>query len=397
MNTTIEAAGKQGRPSEAGSHVLVVDDDDAVLRGLSRLLTAQGYRVETASCGAAALVAVRTTSFDAILSDVDMPAMSGIELLRRVRTIDLDVPLILITGNPTLEAATAAVEQGALRYITKPVESAALIEVLCEATRLRKLAWAKREALELVGGCDNVGVGASSVAASFQSALDTLFIAYQPIVSWPDRRVFGYEALLRSREPRLPHPGAVLDAAERLKRTADLGRTIRAKAVLPMAKAPAELSLFVNLHTRDLLDEELFSPDSPLAEIASAVVLEITERASLEEVPDVQARLLRLRAMGFRIAVDDLGAGYAGLTSFALLEPEIVKLDMSLVRGMHEHPKKRVLVRTMIAMCKELGMQVVGEGVETVQERDALAEEGCTLMQGYLFAKPGEAFPSVRW
>jgi EAL domain-containing protein (putative c-di-GMP-specific phosphodiesterase class I)/ActR/RegA family two-component response regulator len=397
MNTSIEVAGKQARPSEAGSHVLVVDDDEAVLRGLSRLLAGQGYRVQVASSGSAALAAVGSTSFDAILSDVDMPTMSGIELLRRVRAIDVDVPLVLITGNPTLEAATAAVEQGALRYISKPVDSAALLDVICEATRLRKLAWAKREALELAGGYENVVVGASGVAATFQNALDTLFIAYQPIVSWPDRKVFGYEALLRSREPRLPHPGAVLDAAERLKRTADLGRTIRAKAAPPMVQAPAELSLFVNLHTRDLLDEELYAPDSALAEIASTVVLEITERASLAEVPDVQARLVRLRAMGFRIAVDDLGAGYAGLTSFALLEPEIVKLDMSLVRGMHEHPKKRVLVRTMIAMCKELGMQVVGEGVETVEERDALAEEGCTLMQGYLFAKPGDAFPSVRW
>jgi EAL domain-containing protein (putative c-di-GMP-specific phosphodiesterase class I) len=107
----------------------------------------------------------------------------------------------------------------------------------------------------------------------------------------------------------------------------------------------------------------------------------------------VQARVARLRAMGFRIAVDDLGAGYAGLTSFAQLEPEVVKLDMSLVRNVHEQPTKQTLVRTMITMCHELGMQVVAEGIETAAERDAIVAAGCDLMQGYFFAKPGQAFP----
>ncbi len=152
--------------------------------------------------------------------------------------------------------------------------------------------------------------------------------------------------------------------------------------------------LFVNLHTHDLLDEDLFERDRPLARIAPQVVLEITERASLHHIHDLQARIGRLRDMGFRIAVDDLGAGYAGLTSFAHLEPEVVKLDMSLVRNVHAQPTKQTLVRTMIAMCHELGMQVVAEGIETPEERDAILEAGCDLMQGYLFARPGPSFPT---
>ena len=99
--------------------------------------------------------------------------------------------------------------------------------------------------------------------------------------------------------------------------------------------------------------------------------------------------------MGFRIAVDDLGAGYAGLTSFAQLEPEVVKLDMALVRGVHQQPTKLTLVRTMITMCRELGMLVVAEGIETPEERDAIVDAGCDLLQGYLFAKPGPAFPAA--
>jgi EAL domain-containing protein (putative c-di-GMP-specific phosphodiesterase class I) len=113
-------------------------------------------------------------------------------------------------------------------------------------------------------------------------------------------------------------------------------------------------------------------------------------------VRDVQARIARLREMGFRIAVDDLGAGYAGLTSFAQLEPEVVKLDMSLVRGVHAQPTKLTLVRTMVSMCRELGMQVVAEGIETPQERDAMVNAGCDLLQGVPLREAGARVPGGR-
>jgi len=101
--------------------------------------------------------------------------------------------------------------------------------------------------------------------------------------------------------------------------------------------------------------------------------------------------------MGFRIAVDDLGAGYAGLTSFTQLEPEIAKLDMSLVRGIDADPRRQSIVLSMKRLCDELDIAVVAEGVETVGERDALAELGCHLLQGYLFAKPAEGFMMPQW
>jgi EAL domain-containing protein (putative c-di-GMP-specific phosphodiesterase class I) len=185
----------------------------------------------------------------------------------------------------------------------------------------------------------------------------------------------------------------VLDAAERLRRVHELGRVIRAKAIHPSVPLPGGVLLFLNLHPADLPDEQLFLPDGPLAAVADRVVLEITERASLDAIHDVRSRIASLRGLGFRIAVDDLGAGYAGLTSFTLLEPDIVKLDMALVRDIHREPKKQTLVKMMITMCKELGIVVTSEGIEVPEERDALARAGCELMQGYLFAKPGEAFP----
>jgi EAL domain-containing protein (putative c-di-GMP-specific phosphodiesterase class I) len=379
----------------SGARVLLVDDDEVLLRSYARALTSDGYQCEMCFDGEAAVEAIRAGSYELVLSDIDMPRLGGLALLERIRTHDLDVPVVLITGSPSLETAMAAVEHGALRYLPKPVEPQRLRSIAADAVRLHRLARAKRLALQVNGDADRLVGDRAGLVASFGSALESMWMAYQPIVSWSRGEVFGYEALLRSREPALPHPGAILDAAERLDRLHDLGRTIRNRAAEPAARMPDGAMLFVNLHTQDLLDADLFDQSRPLASIAKHVVLEITERASLLNIRDVQTRISGLREMGFRIAVDDLGAGYAGLTSFAQLEPEVVKLDMSLVRGVHAQPTKLTLVRTMIAMCRELGMQVVAEGIETPEERDAMVNAGCDLLQGYLFAKPGAAFPAV--
>jgi EAL domain-containing protein (putative c-di-GMP-specific phosphodiesterase class I) len=375
--------------------VLVVDDDKTLARSYCRLLSAEGYEVEVRFDGAAAVEAVRASRFDVVLSDIDMPTLSGVALIERIRVHDVDIPVVLITGSPSLDSAVAAVQHGALRYLTKPVAISELRTVTATAVRMHTLARAKRKALDQAGGFDPLVGDGAGLATSFGSGLETMWIAYQPIVSWSRREVFGYEALLRSREASLSDPGAILDAAERLGRLHELGRKIRSTTCASAAGLPEGAAMFVNIHPHDLLDEEMFDEASPLAQMARRVVLEITERASLQHIRDVQSRVARLRELGFRIAVDDLGAGYAGLTTFAQLEPEVVKLDGSLVRNVHAQPRKQTLVRTMISMCHELGMQVVAEGIETPEERDAIAAAGCDLMQGYLFAKPGPAFPAA--
>jgi EAL domain-containing protein (putative c-di-GMP-specific phosphodiesterase class I) len=235
----------------------------------------------------------------------------------------------------------------------------------------------------------------AGLEASFESALLKLRVVFQPIISLQRKSVVAYEALVRSGEPTLATPPLLLDAAERLGAVHRLGRGIRAQVASDLLRAPAPLCAYVNLHPHDLLDEQLFDPAAPLSAYASRVVLEITERHSLEEIPAVRDRIGILRKLGFRIAVDDLGAGYAGLASFAQLEPQVVKLDMSLVRNVHAEPTKKKLVQSMVSLCRDLGLEVICEGVETVQERDALAELSCDLLQGYLFAKPGPPFPVV--
>lgn len=383
-------------PAPREATVLLVDDEPAFLRALARYLREGPHRVETLTSAPEAIERVRKGGIDLVVSDISMPGMTGLELLRAIRIHEPDLPVVLVTGLPALESATEAIEHGVLKYIVKPVDPAALRGTVDHAVQLYRLARMKREALNLLG----LTGGASDRAgleAGFERALSTMWVALQPILRSKDGSVFGYEALLRSSEPSLPGPAEVLDAAERLSQLNRLGRAVRSLAAQPLLNASDEFALFVNLHPEDLLDPELVAAESELATIASRVVLEITERASLDNVANVRSRVKSLRELGFRIAIDDLGAGYAGLTSFALLEPDIVKLDMALVRGIDQKPVQQKLVKSMTSLCKDMGLLVVAEGVETPPERDALIALGCDLLQGYLFAQPGPPFPQAAW
>jgi EAL domain-containing protein (putative c-di-GMP-specific phosphodiesterase class I)/CheY-like chemotaxis protein len=375
--------------------VLVVDDEPAICRLFSRVLGTAGYEAVTAQGGAEATKAVANTRFDAIVSDISMPGMDGLQLLRTVRGTDFDVPVILITGDPTLDTAIRAVEYGALRYLSKPIEPAALVEVVEQACRLSRLARIKREAMALFHPDASQAADVAGLENSFESALKSLWLACQPIVCWSSRNIFAYEALLRSKEPALPHPPAVIDAATRLERLNDLGRTVRNRAADLLPSLPAPCHLFVNLHPLDLSDDHLYHPDAPLSKVASRVVLEITERARLDGIRDLKERIDALRTMGFRIAVDDLGAGYAGLSSFAQLSPEVVKVDMSLVRDVHLSETKSRLIRSLCALSEEMRVLLIAEGVETAQERDCLLSIGCDLLQGYFFARPERPFTAI--
>lgn len=176
-------------------------------------------------------------------------------------------------------------------------------------------------------------------------------MAFQPIVAWGGRRVFGYEALMRSDEPLMKSPADMLDAAERLGRVQELGRTIRAKVAAAAERSPADMKLFVNLHSADLNDHALYARTAALSKIAERTVLEITERASLHDVNDVASRIGRLKALGFQVAINELGAGYAGLTSFTQLDPAIAKLDMSLVPWIDTNARRRSIVRSIKELC----------------------------------------------
>jgi EAL domain-containing protein (putative c-di-GMP-specific phosphodiesterase class I) len=246
------------------------------------------------------------------------------------------------------------------------------------------------------------GAGRSStdpakLGSSLTQALRGFWMAYQPIVSSRSRRVYGYEALLRCGGSAFDNVGDLIHAALDLGRLQEVGRAIRDRVWKEASRAPEGAKLFVNLHPLDLSDDGLYEIRAGLFEISEQIVLEITEVDSIEGIKDLASRIQRLRAMGFQIAMDDLGAGYAGLVNYTVLEPEIVKIDMSLVRDIDRDPRKQSIVRSMMSLFDELGTVVVAEGIETAEEWCTLVQLGCDLFQGYFFAMPGRFFAVPRW
>jgi len=375
-----------------GGRVLVVEDEAALRTVHMRTLTAAGFSVDGCESAECAIERLRRGErYVVIVTDLVMAGMDGIELLPVLRQFDADVPVVIVTGQPTLRSSIAAVEHHSFRYLVKPVTAQLLAKTVREAAATYRLAALKRRALE-VWENEDWRTNAGSLDERLDSALQQLFMVYQPIVA-ATGATFGFEALVRTTDPAFRGPDQLFAAAERLGRVQELGRAIRLQVSLDMANAPRGSVLFVNLHASDLTDGALYSSQALLSRHASRVVLEITERKSLDGVADVRERLSELRSLGYRIALDDLGTGYAGLSCFNLLEPELVKLDMSLVRGIDGSARKRALVESMIRVClDDLGTQVVCEGVETMGERDVLIQMGAPLLQGYLFARPQREF-----
>jgi len=392
MTTDVGAEAASTAPV---ARVLLVDDERSLLRALAKVLELAGNFVVTASEGRQAITLMQSSAFDVIVSDIRMPGMDGLSLLRAIRATDLDVPVVFLTGSPTFETAVEAIEYGAFRYLTKPVDAAELAAVVARAAKVRRMALTRRAAVDQLQGKE-LGDRAG-LEARFASGLEKIWIAMQPILSWRTRSVYAFEALLRTDEPTLKSPLDFVEAAERLGRTSELGRRVRKHIADQLIHLPPSAMVFVNLHPTDLVDEELSSRDGALTPYAHGVVLEVTERATLDGIHGLPAKIRQLRDLGFRIALDDLGAGYAGLSSFALLEPEVVKVDMSLVRGIHQSPTKQKLFRSFASLCQELNTELIAEGVELAEERDCLNALGGDLYQGYLFARPGRGFPSPRY
>lgn len=385
-------------PPSVRDRVLLVDDDPVVLEAVSSILEPEFYVECMDSAERAWCSVLETTSWSAVVCDLGLPDMSGLDLLKRIKDKDRDLPVVVLTSDSSLETAVRVMEFSGFRYLTKSSTNAVILEAVRAACATRRMDLLRRRAFEF---CRASGWDAhhdEKLGRILSRAMRSVRLAYQPIISAESGEVFGYEALLRSRSVELSNPGLIFDAAESLGRVRELGRVVRANVAADMAKAPEGVPVFVNLHPLELGDAELVARDAPLTRHAERVVLEITERASLNVVPDLAKTLNLLRALGYRIAVDDLGSGYAGLSSFSDLKPDIAKLDMSLIRGIDTCRMRQSLVRCMLEVCREdLGTRVVCEGIETVAEYQTLRQLGADLLQGYLFARPSTEFvvPSI--
>ena len=158
---------------ERKTRVLLVDDDQLVLRGLGRVLRQHGYEITTASSGRDAAQLIDEHSYDVVLSDIAMPGMDGIQLLREVRARDLSVPVVLITGSPALSSAVQALELGAFNYLTKPIAMEDVEHILDKAARMHRMALVSQQAAVLLGNTSALGADRAGLEASFERAIES--------------------------------------------------------------------------------------------------------------------------------------------------------------------------------------------------------------------------------
>ena len=184
----------------------------------------------------------------------------------------------------------------------------------------------------------------------------------------------------------LVNPQELLRFASSLDQVNALASVIRGRAI-EVLRRRQDITVFINVDVEDLMGPLADGPD-PLDEFAHRVVLEVTERSPISKLSEVRVRASALRERGYRFAIDDLGGGYAGLSSLALIEPDFVKIDKTLVRGVDREPVRQKIIESLVSLCRQLRIVCIVGGVETEGERDALLSLHCELMQGYLFGRP---------
>ncbi|WAJ36223.1 EAL and GGDEF domain-containing protein [Pseudomonas sp. GOM7] len=222
---------------------------------------------------------------------------------------------------------------------------------------------------------------------------------FQPIVSLSEQRILGYEALTRgpSNSP-LHSPLTLFAVARHAGRLSDLEMLCRKSACKRFSNLGLEGKLFLNVSPESLL-EASHQPGRTLKLLQafgippSQVVIELTEQSPTEDFALLDNALHHYRAMGFSIALDDLGAGYSSLRLWSELRPDYVKIDRHFIDGIHQDAVKREFVGSILKMAQASRAQVIAEGIERVEEFTVLAEMGVDLMQGYLLGRPQERPP----
>ncbi len=214
--------------------------------------------------------------------------------------------------------------------------------------------------------------------------------AYQPIVDVATRTVYGHEALVRG--PNGEGAMSVLSQVNEKNRYR-FDQACRVKAIKTAAQLGIQERISINF-----LPNAIYKPEVCIRttlEAASAhgfpldrIIFEVTEGERVEDGPWLAEILREYKRCGLLTAIDDFGAGYAGLTLLAGFQPDLIKIDMELVRNIDRSGSRQAIVRGMVRICADLGVQVIAEGIETSGERDFLSDAGIHLMQGYLFSRP---------
>ena len=228
------------------------------------------------------------------------------------------------------------------------------------------------------------------------SRLRLIDYAFQPIVNIHTGRAFGFEALLRNHElAGFATIDQLFDEAycQGVLHQVDLVLRKKALAKFSVFKLESHIKLFFNLDNR-LLNSEDYSPGNTLKTLENYgycrddVCFEISEKHEICNSEDASNTLSAYRSQGFKIAVDDCGAGFSGLQLLYYAKPDYIKIDRFFIQNLANDPQKRLLVSTIVNLAHIMGCLVMAEGVETCDEYNSCRDMGCDMVQGYYIQRP---------
>lgn len=257
-----------------------------------------------------------------------------------------------------------------------------------------KLYNALREAQRVAKGA--IGLDTLRHKKEFLEILDhkMLTTLYQPVVSLSTGEILGWEALTRGpKDSYFSRPDIFFGFAEEMGMLFPTEKVSREKAISSLGDLGPEQKLFLNVHPRSISDPNFVKGETlqmlnKFGLVPRNIVFEITEQHSIKDYLSFKRVVENYRSQGYRIAIDDVGAGFSGLQTIAEIKPDFLKIDMSLVRNIDNDPSRQAVVDALISLAAKINCRVIAEGVETQNELNALLLKGVHYAQGYFLAHP---------
>lgn len=384
----------------AQARVLVVDDVESNVVLLDRMLSSAGVGAVMGLTDPSRAVEVCAEwDPDVVLLDLHMPGLDGIEVLRRLRAVmpvDSFLPVVMLTADGTATAREGALASGANDFVTKPfnrLEVLLRVHNLLETRELYSRS-AEREAalraeLDARESDDRRVAELRREQWSRVNAVllgDGLTMCFQPIFDLAGTSLVGVEALARfSSSPARP-PNEWFAEADDVGLGVELELLAVERALDQLDGLDSSCFMALNVSSNAAAAEGLTALLSRAP--AERVMLELTEHARIENDDALVPALSALRTFGVRIAVDDAGAGYAGLQQILRLAPDVVKLDLELIQGVHHDPARRALVSAMVTFAGDIGAVIIAEGIQSLEDLESLRALGVPWGQGFYLARP---------
>ncbi|HEY5200887.1 MAG TPA: EAL domain-containing response regulator [Acidothermaceae bacterium] len=385
----------------ADARVIVVDDNPANVSALVSVLGEAGLRnIACATNPRAGLDLASVTDPDVILLDLHMPGLDGYGVLEALAATSSDnghFPVVVVMGETTPDTLHRALSLGARDFLATPLDP---IEVVLRVRNMLENRFLhnalQNQNFALNDELDEMKEGDERLQREQHGHLEriehvlahdsSLAMVFQPIVDLTDRSVVGLEALSRFAGKPMRSPDLWFEEAA----SVGLGPTLEMKAIAAAlaqaVKLPDEAFLAVNVSPELLLSGKLdYLVDDP---ICPRLVFELTEHVVVDDYGPIRSRIARFREKGARIAIDDTGAGFSSMRHILLLQPEIIKLDQSLTHGVDHDPARRALATSLVSFAKDIGSDLIAEGVETADELLALERLGAQWVQGFHIARP---------